>query len=242
MEEHRARDRCRTGLVAAVLSLAVTLQPAHAAPAPSGETLLGRSTSVTRNTPDWKSFFNGEMREVVTRAQTVTEYDADTSPVSIEGVTIDVRGQSPIHTDATVRTIARKGDPEFGTVRLESVSTTAAGEVVKTAYSFKQGSPDAAIAVGPLAGGEMSLPPREQVIGGRTFVVRSVSRITKITALLVAPSFEDLLAGREVHEVRERGAHVESGSMRVLSADGTLLGYYAGDLRVSRGEDHVSPK
>jgi len=221
-------------------SLALALVSAGSAR--SEEILIGRSTSVSRTRPDWRTFLSGDMRELTSHSESTTEFDPDTKPVSIAGITLDVRGQSPIHSEATTRAVARRGDPEWGMVRLESVSTTADGQVIKTQYSLKLPSPDAPIVIGPVGGGEMSLPPRVQAVAGKELVFRSAPRLTEIRALLVAPTFDDLLAGSELREVRVPGTRVETGSMRVLASDGTAIGYYAGDVRVLRNEEYVSQK
>jgi hypothetical protein len=218
------------------LAIALSVRPA------SGEEVrAGSNVSSTTQLSEWARFFGTDMRELETQAYSTTYYDpATTRPVVIDGVTIDLVAASPVETEAKIRTITRQGDPEFGTIRVESVSTTGRGDVVKLDYTLGQRSLDAPIVVGPLDGLEVTPPAHREVVGGKTFVFRSVSRNTEIAALLVAPSFEDLLAKRNLREVRERGARLETGSLRVLSADGKPVGYFAGDVRIAHGEDYVS--
>src|SRR5262249_49409532 len=151
------------------------------------------------------------MRELASHAETTTTYDAkDNAPVTVGGVAFDVASRSPVTTRSTIHTVTRRGDPDFGSIRIETTSTTAKGEVVETAFAVKQSS-DAPLAVGPIEAVEAvetRPPPREITVAGKTALVSSASRTVEIQALLVAPTFEDLLAGRAIRAVSERGTHL----------------------------------
>jgi hypothetical protein len=206
-------------------------------------TLAGRSSSTTRSLSDWKGYFASDMGELRSRAETTTLYAPEANhPVKVAGVEFDLRAQSPIHTETLARVVTRQGDPELATVHIEATSTTAQGQVIKTSFSFKEPSYGAPIAVGKFDGTEMSWPTREAVVQGKTFVFHPVTHTTEITALLVAPTFEDLLAQKNLREAREPGTRLESGSLRVLGPDGAPLGFFAGDVRMASGEDYVAPK
>lgn len=207
------------------------------------EVLAGRSISTTTTIHDWQPFFGGDMRELVGHASTTTYQDAEaTQPVTVAGIKLDLVALSPVYTESLVRTITRQGDPDVGLIRVESISTTSRGEVTRTSFTLRQRSLDEPIVIGPLKGIEVTPPPREQVIAGKTLVFRSVTRNKEISALMITPTFEDLLAGRNIREIREPGARLESGSLRVLAPDGRPIGFFAGDVRIAHGEDYVRAK
>jgi hypothetical protein len=227
------------GSILRIVTVAVIL---FATGARSAETRIGRSVSHNRTVYDWKRYFEGDWRDVLGRVESTTTYaPSDNPPVEVAGVPFDVVRSSPVKTESTTRTIARPGDAEVGTTWIESVSRTADGQVVRTSFSLRQPRPEP-IAIGPTdTGMEVRPPPREVEIGGKRFRVSSVSRTVSIDALLVVPTFADLLAGSAPRELRDPGARVETGSLRVVSASGEAIGFYAGDERTSRGEDFAEP-
>ncbi|HZR81760.1 MAG TPA: hypothetical protein VFD92_11730 [Candidatus Binatia bacterium] len=207
------------------------------------EVLYAHSVSTSRTLVDWRSYFSGDMRELTTRSESTTVYDRkDNPPVRVGGVDLDPTRASPIESTSSVRYVARASDPDFGTIRVESHARTATGDVIDVGYSFKEPQPRPPLAVGPIDGQEIAIPPREQRIGGRTLVFRATTRTVAIDAILVAPSFLELIAGGQVREVRDPGAHMAEGSLRVVSATGEAIGYYAGDIRTSHGTEWVAPR
>src|SRR5262249_35858580 len=124
----------------------------------------------------------------------------------------------------------------------ETHARTATGEVVDSAFEFKERQPRPVLAVGPMDGQEIEIPPRDQQIRGHSFTFRSTSRTVEITAILVAPSFEDLSWGWSVREVREPGVRRVEGSLRVVGPNGDVLGYLAGDVRISHGIERVTAR
>lgn len=222
------------GLILAVLATARV--------AGAQEVRIGVGVSTTRSTTDWSAFFSGDMREVVTRCESTTVYDpADNPPTSVAGVDFDVASASPVKSTAVTRYVASPSDPDFDTVSVDAESTTANGVVEETSFSFKLGGPQPVV-VGPMAGPEIDVPGHERVIAGKTFALRSTSQPTSIDAILVAPTLEDLLPGREIREARAPGTKLVQGSMRVVGPDGEPLGFYAGDLRTARNESFATPR
>lgn len=206
------------------------------------EVRIGVGVSTTRSTTDWSAFFSGDMREMVTRSESTTVYDpADNPPKRVAGVDFDVASASPVASSAVTRYVALPSDPDYDTVSVDAESTTANGAVEETSFSFKLGGPQRVV-VGPMSGPEIDVPGHERVIAGKTFAFRSTSRTTAIDAILVAPTYDDLLAGREIREVREPGARLVPGSIRVAGPDGEPLGFYAGDLRTARNESFTTPR
>src|SRR5262249_29202773 len=150
-------------------------------------------------------------------------------PVEVGGVPFDLVRTSPVKSETTTRTVGRPGDPEVGTTWIDSVSRTADGQVVRTSYSLRQPQPGPVV-IGPTDTGiEMRPPARELEIGGKRFRMTSVSRTVSIDSLLVVPTFADLLSGATPRDVRDPGARVEEGSLRVVSPSGEAIGFYAGD-------------
>ena len=239
-----ARPRRRQGRALPLLALAWLLASASAS-ADAQEVHYGRSASTTRSIIDWKGYFSGDMRELITRSETTTVYDPkDNPPVRVGGVDLDPTRSSPVESTSVARYVALPGDPDYGTIRVETRARTATGEVVDSAFQFKERMPRPPLAVGPMDGQEIEIPGRDQQIGGRSFSFRSTSRTVEIAALLVAPSFEDLIAGRNVREVRDPGARLVEGSLRVVGPGpgGEMLGYLAGDVRLSRGVERVTAR
>jgi hypothetical protein len=222
-----------TRLRALALALLLVASAARA-----DEVRIGRGVSESRVLYDWKGYFEGAWREVHGRIESTTTYaPADNPVVEVGGVPFAVVRSSPIATESRSRTVARPGDPEVGTTRIDSVSKTADGQVVRTSHSLRQARPEP-IVVGPSDTGiEVRPPPRELEAGGKRFRVSNVSRTVSIDAILVVPTFAELLGGGAPREVREPGTRVESGSLRVVSPSGEALGFYAGDVRTSHGED-----
>jgi hypothetical protein len=206
------------------------------------EVRIGVGVSTTRNTIDWSAFFSGGMREVITRSQTTTVYDpADNPPTPVAGVDFDVASASPVKSTAVTRYVPLPSDPDFDTVSVDAESTTANGVVEETSFSFKLGGPQPVV-VGPMNGPDTDVPGHQRVIGGKTFDFRSTSHGTAIDAILVAPTYEDLIAGREIREAREPGTRLVQGSMQVAGPSGEPVGFYAGDLRTARNESFTTPR
>jgi hypothetical protein len=199
---------------------------------------IGRNVSHNRTVYDWKRYFEGDWRDVWGRVESTTTYArAENPPVEVGGVPFDAVRASPVKTEGTTRTVARPGDPGVGTTQIESVSTTADGQVFRQSFSLRQPRPEP-IVIGPSDTGiEIRPPDRELDIAGKRFRLSSVSRTVSIDAILVVDTFADLLAGRTPREVRAPGTRVETGSLRVVSAGGEPVGYFAGDERTSHGED-----
>ena len=226
---------CLVRAVLVVLAVAGVAAPTRAEEIP-----FGWSVSSTTTLSQWRDFFNSDLRELRSRAYSTTYYDDErTKPVSLAGVSLDARSASPVYTDATIRTVVLPGDPEYGTIRVESASTTARGRLVKSNFTLQEKSLDAPIVVGPLEGIAVTPPPHEEIIEGKRFVFRTVSRTAEVVAILVAPTFEDLLLGRNIQEIRTPGTRLEAGSLRVLSPEGQPNGFFAGDVRIAYGEDYV---
>jgi hypothetical protein len=235
------RARPRHGRSGALASLAIVWLLSGVAGAQEVE--FGRSVSTSRSLIDWKGYFSGDMRNLITHTETTTVYEAkDNPPVRVGGIDLDPTRSSPVESTSVARYFAVPGDPEYGTIRVETRAHTATGETVDTAFQFKERTPRPPLAVGPMDGQEIEIPAREQQIAGRSFSFRSTSRTVEITALLVAPSFEDLIAGRNVREVREPGARLVEGSLRVVGPGGEVIGYLAGDVRIAHGVERVTAR
>ena len=206
------------------------------------EVRIGVGVSTTRSTIDWNAFFSGDMRVVVTRSESTTVYDpADNPPTPVAGIDFDVASASPVRSTAVTRYVSLPSDPDFDTVTVDAESTTANGVVEETSFSFKLGGPQPVV-VGPVNGPDTDVPGHQRVIGGKTFDFRSTSHATSIDAILVAPTYEDLIAGRDVREARAPGTRLVPGTLRVAGPDGEPLGFYAGDLRTARSESFATPR
>ena len=217
--------------VRAALALLV-LCVAGAASVRAEEVVVGRGTSTTRTTTDWKGYFNGDMRKLTTHADTTTVFERGANdPVTVGGVPFDLAAVSPIKTRSVARSVARPNDPDFGAVEVESVSVDARGDEVKTSFVLRDPALMSPIRVGRMEGASVRPPAREQTIGGKAFAISSSTRTVEVMAILVAPTFDDLLASRGIREVSEPGTHLEKGTMRVLSPSGEPIGFYAGDVR-----------
>jgi len=228
-------SRALAGVLAGALLVGT---PAHAA-----DVRVGRSVATSRTVCDWKAYFAGDMRELTSHSEMESVYEpAANPPVKVDGVEFDMARESPIRTKSVARSVARPGDPDFGTIHTENTSTTATGEVIATAFSFREREPRPPLAVGPFDGQAIRLPGRERTVDGRRFTLYSTSRTTAILAILIAPDFAHLLRGEGISETREPGARLEDGSLRVVSADGRELGFYAGDVRRVEGEDFAEPQ
>lgn len=222
--------------------LGIVLVLALAGEADAAEVLVGRGTSMTRNEMDWKSYFNGDLRTLSTHAETRTVFEArDNPPVEVDGVRFEVASWSPMHTKSIARVTTRATDPDFGAIRIESVSKDARGQEVVDRFTLRDKSLMAPIVVGPMKGADIETS-REITLEGKTFVLRSVSRTVGVEAIIVAPTFEDLIAKRGLREVSEAGARTETGTMRVLSPQGEPIGFYAGDVRRIAVEQYARPK
>lgn len=205
---------------------------AFPAVAGAGEVVVGRGTSVTRSTTDWKSYFNSDMKKLTTHAATTTTFERGANdPVRVSGVPFDLAAASPIETKSVARTVARPTDPDFGSVEVESTSVDARGEEVRASFVLRDKSLMTPIVVGPMEGAGVRPPPREQTISGKLFVISSSTRTVEVEAIVVAPTFEDLIAARNLRDVTEPGTRLEKGTMRVLSPTGDAIGFYAGDVR-----------
>lgn len=212
----------------ALLLLLCLLAPA----AYADEIVVGRGTSTTRTSTDWKGYFNGDMRKLTTHAATTTVFDAaGNAPVMVNGVRFDLPATSPIRTQSTAHTVARPQDPDFGAVEIESTSVDATGHEVRASFVLRDKSLMTPIAVGPMEGASVRPPEREETVDGKKFAISSSTRTVQVVAIIVAPSFEDLLAARDLREVSEVGTQLEKGTMRVLSPKGEPIGFYAGDVR-----------
>ncbi len=215
-----------------VRTLVVLLCVVVVGPASAEEIVVGRGTSTTRTATDWKGYFNGDMRTLTTHADTTTAFAAaGNDPVTVSGVTFDLASTSPIRTTSVARNIARPQDPEFGTVEIESKSTDAKGHEVRASFVLRDKNLMTPIAVGPMEGATIRPPAREEVVDGKKFAVSSSTRTVQVIAIIVAPSFDDLLASRNLRDVPDAGTQLEKGTIRVLSAKGEPIGFYAGDVR-----------
>lgn len=216
-----------------VLLRALSLLLCLIAPAAGAEGIVvGRGTSTTRTSTDWKSYFSSDMKKLTTVADTTTVFDAaGNPPVTVNGVRFDMPATSPIKTRSTARTVALPQDPEFGAVEVESTSVDARGTEVRTSFVLRDKSLMTPIVVGPMEGAVVKPPERDEKIDGKTFAIASSTRTVEVLAIIVAPTFEDLLAARDLREVKEPGTRLEKGTMRVLSASGAPIGFYAGDVR-----------
>ena len=89
------------------------------------------------------------------------------------------------------------------------------------------------IAVGPMEGATIRPPAREEVVDGKKFAVSlEHANGTGDRDHRRAPSFDDLLASsRNLRDVPDAGTQLEKGTIRVLSAKGEPIGFYAGDVR-----------
>lgn len=217
------------------LALATAAGPPAATRAGEGhEVVAGTFVATTRALLDWKAYLTGDLRELVSHAETTTVFEPAAEPPR-EASGLDLAAASPVRSRTVTRTVVRPGDPEFGTLRMETSGRTATGERFELHFTLRGEGFMKPARVGPMEGPEIRTPLREQRVDGRTVRVGAVSRTVEVQALLVASSLEDLLAGRGLHEVRAPGAHVSAGSLRVLSKDGQVMGLYAGDLRLTRG-------
>jgi hypothetical protein len=204
---------------------------------------VGKYVSTTRAQGDWRGYFQSDLRELRMEARTETRFEpSGKPPVQVDGVAFDMEGSSPIVTESTTWSVVRPGDPDLGQTRVASKSRTATGETFEVRYTLTNEAMDSPLAVGPFRGKAIEPPPTEQVREGKTFELSSLTRTTEIVALLVAPTFEDLVAGHGIREVREAGTRLESGSLRVLDPSGKVVGFYAGDIRKARGEQLVRRK
>ena len=196
------------------------------------EIVVGRGTSTTRTSTDWKGYFNGDMRMLTTHAETTTEFAAaGNAPVTVNGVTFDLPATSPIRTTSVARNIARPQDPEFGTVQVESNTVDAKGHEIRASFVLRDKNLMTPITVGPMEGASIRPPAREEVVDGKKFAISSSTRTVQVSAIIVAPTFDDLLASRNLRDVSEAGTQIEKGTIRVLSPKGEPIGFYAGDVR-----------
>jgi len=206
------------------------------------EVPVGRGTSATRNQPDWKSYFNGDLRTLTMHSETRTVFPAGDNPrVDVGGVEFDIASWSPMQTKTVSRVTTRATDPDFGAILVESESKDALGRESKDSFTLRDKSLMVPIVVGPMVGTDIT-SSREMTVDGKTFVLRSVSRTVSVDAILVAPTFEDLLAKRGVREVTELGTRTEAGTMRVLAPSGAPIGFFAGDVRRIAVELYAAPK
>lgn len=205
--------------------------------------VVGRGTSTTRTSTDWKGYFNSDMKKLVTHADTTTVFERSANdPVTVSGVRFDLAAASPIKTKSIARTVARPQDPDFGSVEVESTSIDAHGQEVRTSFVLRDQSLMTPIVVGPMEGSSVRPPSREETIEGKTFSVSSSTRTVDVIAIIVAPSFEDLLAARSLREISEPGTRIEKGTMRVLAPSGEPIGFYAGDVRRGDVVQFVEPR
>lgn len=214
------------------LMLSLLLCPLAVHDAAAEGIVIGRGTSTTRTSTDWKGYFNGDMRKLTTHADTTTVFDAAANaPVTVNGVPFDLPSTSPIETKSIAQTVARPQDPDFGAVEVQSSSVDAKGNQVKASFVLRDKSLMTPIAVGPMEGAMVRPPEREETVAGKKFAISSSTRTVQVMAIIVAPSFEDLLAARNLHDVTEPGTQLEKGTMRVLTPQGEPIGFYAGDVR-----------
>lgn len=227
----------------AVRALVLVVCALAAAPAHAEEIVVGRGTSTTRSSTDWKGYFNSDMKKLTTSSETTTVFErASNAPVTVSGVEFDLAATSPIKSKSVARTIALPQDPDYGTVEVETTSVDAKGVETKVSFVLRDKNLMQPIVVGPMEGAIVRPPNREQTIDGKTFVISSKTRTVEVMALVVAPSFEDLLAGRNLREVSDPGTRIEKGTMRVLSASGEAIGFYAGDVRRGDVVQFVAPR
>jgi len=132
--------------------------------------------------------------------------------------------------------------PKDAAVEVTTDSVDARGEKVHVGFVLRDKSLMVPIVVGPMEGALIRPPAREQTIEGKTFAITSATRTTEVMAILVAPTFEDLLARRDVREGSEPGTRIEQGTMRVLSPRGEPIGFYAGDVRRADVVQYVEPR
>ena len=226
-----------------VSTLPLLLWAAAVPVAGADEIVVGRGTSTTRTSTDWKSYFNSDMKKLTTHAQTTTTFERGASdPVTVGGVPFDLAASSPIKTASVARTVARPTDPDFGSVEVESTSIDARGDEIRASFVLRDKSLMTPIVVGPMEGASIRPPARDQLIAGKTFAMSSSTRTVEVLAIVVAPSFEDLLAARNLRDVTERGTRLEKGTMRVLSPSGDPIGFYAGDVRRGDVVQFVEPR
>lgn len=226
-----------------VAALASLLAGAATVPAGAGEIVVGRGTSTTRSSTDWKSYFNSDMKKLTTNADTTTVFERGANdPVTVNGVPFDLAGASPIKTRSVARSVALPTDPDFGAVEVESTSIDAHGEEIRASFVLRDKSLMTPIVVGPMEGASVRPPPREQTIDGKTFAISSSTRTVEVKAIVVAPTFEDLLATRNLRDVTEPGTRIEKGTIRVLSPAGDAIGFYAGDVRRGDVVQFVEPR
>lgn len=228
-------------LLAAALPLVLCVVSASSARA--DEIVVGRGTSTTRSTTDWKGYFNSDMKKLTTHADTTTSFErGPNDPIVVNGVPFDLAAASPIKTKSVARTVARPTDPDFGSVEVESTSLDARGQEVRASFVLRDKSLMTPIVVGPMEGASVRPPAREETIDGKTFAISSSTRTSEVLAIVVAPTFEDLIAARNLRDVTEPGTRLEKGTMRVLSPSGEAIGFYAGDLRRGDVVQFVEPR
>jgi hypothetical protein len=207
------------------------------------EVVVGRGTSTSRSATDWKGYFHSDMKTLTTTAETTTVFDRAGNPtVTVGGVPFDLAATSPIQSKSIARSVALPQDPEYGKVEIETTSVDAHGVETKVSFVLRDKSMMVPIVVGPLEGAIIRPPAHEQTVAGKTFVVSSQTRTVEVLALIVAPTFEDLLARTKLRDVTEPGTRIEKGTMRVLSASGEAIGFYAGDLRRGDVVQFVAPR
>ena len=229
--------------VLSVRALLVVVCCLAVAEARAEEIVIGRGTSTSRSSTDWKSYFHSDMKKLTTTADTTTVFErGGNAPVVVSGVTFDLAASSPIQSKSVARSVALPQDPEFGTIEIETTSLDARGVETKVSFVLRDKNLMVPIVVGPMEGAIIRPPEREQTIDGKTFVISSQTRTVEVLALIVAPTFEDLLAGTNLRDVSEPGTRIEKGTMRVLSASGDAIGFYAGDLRRGDVVQFVAPR
>jgi len=207
------------------------------------EIVVGRGTSTTRSSTDWKGYFNSDMRKLTTHADTTTSFERGANdPIVVNGVPFDLAAASPIKSKSVARTVARPTDPDFGSVEVESTSLDARGQEVRASFVLREKSLMTPIVVGPMEGASIRPPAREETIDGKAFAISSSTRTSEVLAIVVAPTFEDLIAARNLRDVTEPGTKLEKGTMRVLSASGEPIGFYAGDVRRGDVVQFVEPR
>lgn len=227
----------------AVRALLVVLCCVSVTEARAEEIVVGRGTSTSRSSTDWKSYFHSDMKKLTTTSDTTTVFErSGNAPVVVSGVTFDLAASSPIHSKSVARSVALPQDPDFGTVELETTSVDAHGVETKVNFVLRDKNLMLPIVVGPMEGAVIRPPEHEQTIDGKSFVISSKTRTVEVMALIVAPTFEDLLAGTNLRDVAEPGTRIEKGTMRVLSAGGDAIGFYAGDLRRGDVVQFVAPR
>jgi hypothetical protein len=229
--------------VLAARALLVVICCLAVADARAEEIVVGRGVSTSRSSTDWKGYFRGDMKKLTTTAETTTVFDRGANPpVTVSGVTFDLPATSPIKSKSVARSVALPQDPEYGTVEVDTTSVDARGVETKVNFILRDKNLMVPIVVGPMEGAIIRPPEHEQTVDGKTFVVSSKTRTVEVVALIVAPTFEDLLAGAKLHDVSEPGTRIEKGTMRVLSAAGEAIGFYAGDVRRADVVQFVSPR